>query len=302
MPNVKNASGYFAADDMDLVDLFIGSEGTLGLVSEIELRLTRLPAHIWGVMVFLPSEAASLPFVRQVRAARIKPVALEFFDSRALALLRRMKASNPAFAEIPVMPEAWNTGIYVEYHDDDESVIENGVDGLSRIFARLGGDEHATWLASDEHGMERLKAFRHHVPEAVNLTIDERRKTEPGITKLGTDLAVPDEHLENVLALYHADLDPTGLDYVMFGHIGNNHIHVNVIPSSMVQYDLGKSLYLGWARHVVAMGGTVSAEHGVGKIKTALLREMYGEAGIDQMRATRHSLDPASLLSPGNLF
>ncbi|MEI6565024.1 MAG: FAD-linked oxidase C-terminal domain-containing protein, partial [bacterium] len=93
-----------------------------------------------------------------------------------------------------------------------------------------------------------------------------------------------------------------GLEYVVFGHIGNNHLHVNILPRSLREYSLGKDLYLQWARTIIAWGGTVSAEHGVGKFKVALLREMYGAEGIRQMRAVKRSLDPAGILNPGNLF
>jgi D-lactate dehydrogenase (cytochrome) len=88
----------------------------------------------------------------------------------------------------------------------------------------------------------------------------------------------------------------------MFGHIGNNHIHVNIIPNTLAEYQNGKELYLKWAHAVVEMGGTVSAEHGVGKLKTALLREMYGENGIGEMRSVKELFDPDNLLGRGNLF
>jgi D-lactate dehydrogenase (cytochrome) len=92
------------------------------------------------------------------------------------------------------------------------------------------------------------------------------------------------------------------LEYVIFGHIGNNHVHVNIIPKDMAEYDKGKALYLTWAREVIRRGGSVSAEHGIGKLKIALLREMYGDAGIAAMRAVKASFDPEGLLNRGNLF
>ena len=89
---------------------------------------------------------------------------------------------------------------------------------------------------------------------------------------------------------------------MMFGHIGNNHVHVNILPRSLEEYQRGKALYLEWAAAVVAMGGTVSAEHGVGKLKVALLERMAGEEGIRQMRALRRAFDPAGRLGVGTLF
>ncbi|MDI6774221.1 MAG: FAD-binding oxidoreductase [Verrucomicrobiota bacterium] len=306
MPGVKNASGYFARDNMDMLDLFIGAEGTLGAVSQIEIRLFACPGAMWGLMLFFQSEPPAIEFVKQTRAEKsaynVNVAAIEFFDRHALDLLREQKKINPAFKEIPAMPVAWHTAVYVEYHADSESAVEEAATAASERFTARGGNEDATWLASDEREMERLKTFRHAVPEAVNLLIDERRKKNPEIAKLGADFAVPDAELDNVLAIYHRGLNAAGLRHVIFGHIGDNHLHVNILPDSVEEYRRGKELYLEWARAVVKIGGSVSAEHGIGKLKTALLREMCGEAGIAQMLAVKRLLDPDLLLNRGNLF
>ena len=302
MPNVKNAAGYFAADDMDMLDLFVGSEGTLGVLSEIDIRLASAPREIWGVVSFLPSLHAALSFVTRTRQAPARPAAMEYFDARSLALLRTAKRENPAFSNIPDLPEQCHTAVYVEYHGADEDAVSEAVMAMSEIMVECGGNEDAAWIASSARELERLKAFRHAVPEAVNLVIDSRRKANPELTKLGTDMAVPDDCLERIVGIYSADLEKHGLDHVMFGHIGNNHIHVNILPRNMSEYALGKELYLAWAREVVRLGGTVSAEHGIGKLKSALLREMFGERGIAEMQAVRRLLDPQSILNRGNLF
>ena len=312
LPPVKNAAGYFAEDDMDLVDLFIGSEGTLGVVVEAELALVSAPAFEWGVMAFFKSERDALIFVRLVRedivemqapVVGLRPAAIELIDSHALDLLRSKKSQYDILADIPDLPPEFHTGVYVEFHGDDEAELTDAVTTLSAIMVKCGGDENATWTAMDEREMKRLHDFRLAVPETVNLVIDERRKKEPSLTKLGTDMAVGDGDLENVMALYHSALAATPLQYVMFGHIGDNHIHVNVLPSSMEEYETGKAIYLGWAREVIHhMGGTVSAEHGIGKLKVALLKEMYGEEGVRQMRAVKQVFDPEFRLNQGNLF
>lgn len=302
MPEVKNAAGYFTQDNMDLLELFIGSEGTLGIFSEIELRLIPAPDVLWGIMTFFPSEEEAIGFVEKVRGSEYPPVAIEFFGSRALDLLRQQKKTDPAFKEIPDIPTEWHTAIYVEYHGSQEDTVEEAVAEMSEVMTACGGNEEATWAADNERKMGRLKDFRHAVPEAVNLLIDERRKREPQLTKLGTDLAVPDAALGKIMALYHKDLDEAKLKYVMFGHIGNNHIHVNIIPNNRKEYEQGKNLYLEWARTAVAMGGSVSAEHGIGKLKTALLKEMYGEDGIRQMLEVKKLFDPDMMLNVGTLF
>jgi D-lactate dehydrogenase (cytochrome) len=240
-------------------------------------------------------------FVKRVRSDPPRPAAVEFFDHDALRLLREQKKIRAAFSEIPDMPDGWHTAVYVEYHGEP-AAVEGAVMVLSEAMAACGGDADATWIASDDGAIDRMKAFRHAVPEAVNLLIDERRRQEPNLTKLGTDLAVPDQNLEAVLAMYRRGLTDAGLESVVFGHIGNNHVHVNIIPATLADYERGRALYLGWAREVVAMGGTVSAEHGIGKLKTALLREMYGEQGIREMRRVKRLFDPQWILNVGNLF
>ena len=311
IPAVKNASGYYVKEDMDLIDLFIGSEGTLGLISEIEIRLVPAPRSIWGITVFFPREDAALRFVRAVRGETTgavktpfpyRPAAIEYFNSKALELLRKQKEQNPAFAQIQELKTAYNTAIYVEYHGNSDEELHNIALSLGDLITAGGGDENNTWVARKPADMEKLLYFRHAIPESVNLLIDQRRRKEPGLTKLGTDMAVPDTELENIISLYNSKLQEKGLDSVMFGHIGNNHIHVNILPHNMAEYLEGKALYLEWAREAVRMGGTVSAEHGIGKLKTAFLEEMYGQAGIRQMASLKKIFDPKGILNPGNIF
>jgi len=302
MPDVKNSAGYFVKDNMDLIDLFIGSEGTLGVVSEIEIGLTPSPSAVWAMMAFLPGDREALEFVTEIRGGNYRPSAMEFFDVNALNLLRRMKNDNPAFKDLPEMPSSWNTGVYIEYHAGDDNEADTALEEISRIMIERGGNDETAWLATEEKEMSKLKDFRHAVPEAVNLLVDQRRKKEAGLTKLGTDFSVPDNRLEEAMEFYRGDLEREGLEYVIFGHIGNNHVHVNILPDSIAGYRRGKELYRSWARRVVEMGGSVSAEHGVGKLKKELLLEMYGEKGINEMKALKNLFDPKGILNPGNMW
>jgi len=288
---------------MDLVDLFIGSEGTLGVISEIELRLVPLPACRWAVLAFFPSDAEAVSLVMTVRslAPAERPVAIEYFDRHALDLLRDLKDAGGTVPGIPDLPANCRTALYLEYHGDELQVAD-AVGAIPARMEAVGASGEAAWIADSERELERFKLFRHAVPETVNRLIDERRKKEPEITKLGTDMAVPDTELQAILTHYRTGLDEAGLEAVMFGHIGNNHIHVNILPRTLQDYERGKDLYLQWARQVLEMGGTVSAEHGIGKFKVALLREMLGDAGIRQMRDVKRVLDPDGLLNCGNLF
>ena len=310
LPKVKSAAGYYAADDMDMLDLFIGMEGTLGVITEVELKLIPMPGAINGLTIFLPSEDAALKLVRILRGEAVegfdqiatRPVGIEFFNADALNLLRRMKTESSAFEKIPALKPQFHTAVYAEFHAETEDALEEAVMGLMETILALGGSDDDTWYATTEREIEPLKAFRHAIPEAVNLLIDQRKRDCPDLTKLGTDMSVPDERLEAAFAMYDSGLRESGLESVMFGHIGNNHVHVNILPHSMEQYERGKSLYLSWARQVVEWGGSISAEHGIGKIKVPFLALRYGEDGIAEMRALKMLFDPGTMLNPGNLF
>jgi D-lactate dehydrogenase (cytochrome) len=302
MPAVKSSAGYYVADDMDLIDLLIGSEGTLGIITEIGLRLTDRPAAINNLTVFLPNQEAAIKLVQVAREADARPVAIEFFNHDVLDLLRKAKATYPAFESIPLLKPSYHTALYMEFHADDADLIEEAVMELMETVMELGGSDDDTWFATTEREMEPIKAFRHATPEAVNLLIGERKREVPELTKLGTDMSVPDAGLVAALAMYDAGLADNGLESVIFGHIGNNHVHVNILPHDMDEYARGKELYLTWAREIVKMGGSVSAEHGIGKLKVPFLRMMYGPATIEEMRALRRLFDPDSVLNEGVMF
>jgi D-lactate dehydrogenase (cytochrome) len=104
------------------------------------------------------------------------------------------------------------------------------------------------------------------------------------------------------MALYNHDLAESGLQSVIFGHIGDNHLHVNILPRNLADYQQGKEMYMAWAREAVRLGGSVSAEHGIGKLKAGFLEIMYGADGIAEMRALKKTFDPHGILNPGNLF
>jgi len=150
--------------------------------------------------------------------------------------------------------------------------------------------------------LEKLVAFRHAIPESINRIIAERKRQHPNLTKLGSDMAVPDDKLDWVMKLYEETLTQASLEALKFGHIGDNHLHVNILPHNESEYAQGKQLFEHWAREVVAAGGTVSAEHGIGKLKHALLAELYGAPALDEMRALKRCFDPQGLLNPGNMF
>lgn len=302
MPDTKNTSGYFCRPDMDLIDLFIGSDGTLAVLTRLELALLPSPAYQWCVNAYFMEEGQAMAFVRSVRDHGQKAAAIEYFDGDALNILRRQRAENPAFSALPPVPDGAAAAVCVELHDDDRENIQNRLFELGDKLTAAGGREEDTQVARTAADVATLKFFRHAIPESVNMLIAQRKKIDPIITKLGTDMAVPDDKLEEVVALYRRGLKETGLESAVWGHVGNNHLHVNILPRNGEDYRRGKALYAQWARAVTDMKGAVSSEHAVGKSKADFLEIMYGTAHINEMRALKRVFDPRGLLGQDSLF
>ena len=294
MPLVKNAAGYFTGPGMDLIDLFIGAEGTLGVVTEAELALVRPPEVILGVIGFFGSEEHALDFVRASRGERTgddlpqlskPPLAIEYFDCRALNLLRDQKKKTGPSSEIPAMPDSAHTAVYIELPTTDAD-MEKQAEELLALLEACASSADTAWTALSPEETEKLKKFRHALPETINQRIGERAATCPGLTKLGTDFAVPDQYLAELFQLYRRTLDETKLEYLIFGHIGNNHVHINILPNNMDEYKRGKDIYQQLAQAVIKWGGTVSGEHGIGKLKRSFLELMFSEGGLKKCAAS----------------
>jgi D-lactate dehydrogenase (cytochrome) len=310
MPATKNAAGLFAARGMDLIDLFIGSEGTLGVVTEIEIVLSPRPAGILSALAFLPTDADAIALVRHARGdladaprpGAVDPIALELFDSRSLDFLRTRKNDEGAASQIPELPGDAGAGVLFEQDFADEDALMEVYEGWEELLAAHGSSMEQTWGGMEEADLEPLRALRHSLPEQVNGTIARTKAAHPEIHKIGTDIAVPAESLEEMLGVYREGFDGTGLEYVVFGHVGDSHLHVNILPRSPDELRRGKELALRFAEHAVGLGGTVSGEHGIGKLKHDFLRILYGDSGLAEMAAVKKALDPACVLNRGVMF
>jgi len=275
LPNTtKNTAGYLLSPGMDWIDLFAGSEGTLGIVVEAELELIPKPADVLAGVVFLPSDEAALHAVeswRELEGLRM----IEYFDRNSLGFLR---------TRFPEIPEHAGAALLIEQENGD---IDFWVDHAPED----------SWFAASDQDRERFRRFRHALPELVNDTMRRR-----GFLKLNTDFAVPLARNREMLSYYHAGLLEQAIDYVLFGHIGDAHLHVNVLPGSETEFQAGQELLLDFARHAVQLGGTVSAEHGLGKRKAHLLELQYTPEQIESMKQVKRRLDPGWLLNQGNVF
>jgi D-lactate dehydrogenase (cytochrome) len=301
MPHTKNTAGFFSAPRMDLIDLFIGSEGCFGVITEVTAALLGREEKI-SLVQFLRSDEQAIELVHTLRNdERIQLDFLEFYSGSALDLLRQRQIQDPKSVDMPPIPEHAGAALFFEF--SFEAMADNLDYGLlEEAIKSCGASISESWAAYENRELQRLKDFRHILPEMINAIIAERKKQYPGLHKLGTDLAVPDERLRDMWQIYCDGLETAGLEWVAFGHIGNNHIHVNILPRNESELKKGLALYEHFAAKAVEFGGTVSAEHGIGKMKIKFLELMYSPQHLKEMQAVKFALDPGRLLNPGNIF
>ncbi|MFH1137546.1 MAG: FAD-binding oxidoreductase [Pseudomonadota bacterium] len=301
MPRTKNTSGFYAAPHMDLVDLFIGSEGAFGVITAVEVGLLPWEPKC-SIIQFTASDRQALELVIRLRAdKRLKLDFLEFYSAHALDLLRDMQREDPRQVGLPPLPEQAGAAVFFELSFDP---LEPAPDyrALEETVAGAGVSLADSWAGYEARDLARFKHFRHLLPEKVTQVIAERKKIHPSIHRLSSDLAVPDEHLLDIWDLYQTRLDAAGLQWVGFGHVGNNHFHISSMPRDPEELKRGLEIYGEFAEKAVSYGGAVSAEHGIGKIKAKFLAKMFSPDQIAQMRAVKKALDPDLLLNPGNIF
>ncbi|HKR14017.1 MAG TPA: FAD-binding oxidoreductase [Pyrinomonadaceae bacterium] len=281
----KNATGYFVAPEMDAVDLFIGSEGTLGVICEIETRLLPKPEGLLSGVVFFTGEADVLALVAQVRG-HVDARALEFFDAESLNFLRQKYPAIPADAVAALFFEQETTAA------NEESVIEQWLTLLDQHHALAD-----SWFATNATDQAKLREFRHQLPVLMNEWFARYRQR-----KVSTDMAVPDDAFPGLFHLYQETLRASGLRYTIFGHIGDNHVHVNILPRDDNEGAHARELYVQFLKHAAAAGGTLSAEHGVGKLKRDYLRLFYSDPELRALAALKRTFDPHGILGRGNIF
>lgn len=325
----KHASGYYVAPEMDLIDLFIGSEGTLGVISEIEVALLPKPEGLLSGIVFFNTDENVLTFVREARAAslanrqsregevsRLGPLiekaleisdrqasqasssndstnwtidarALEYFDAESLKFLRQ---------KYETIPDAAVGAIFFEQETTpatEDSLMTEWLSLLERRNALIDD----SWFATNEHDQAKLREFRHALPVLMNEWFSRHNQR-----KVSTDMSVPDEAFPGMLRFYQDTLRTSDLRYTIFGHIGDNHVHVNILPRNDDEATEARDIYLQFLKRAAAVGGTLSAEHGIGKLKRDYLPLFYSEEHLREMATLKRAFDPAGILGRGNIF
>ena len=325
----KHASGYYVAPQMDVLDLFIGSEGTLGVVTEIELALLPRPEGLLSGIVFFVADEDLLSFVSEARAAslanrqprkeevgRLGPLmenafavstqqtnqrsagdhptnraidarALEYFDSESLNFLRQKYETIPAGAVGAIFFE--------------QETTPTAEDSLMTGWLSLLEQHHAlvddSWFGTNETDQAKLREFRHALPVLMNEWFARHNQR-----KVSTDMSVPDKAFPGMLRFYQDTLRVSNLRYTIFGHIGDNHVHVNILPRNDEEATKAREIYLQFLKRAAAVGGTLSAEHGIGKLKRDYLGLFYSEENLREMAALKRAFDPAGILGRGNIF
>jgi D-lactate dehydrogenase (cytochrome) len=330
MPNVQKLSaGYFAAPGMDLIDLFIGSEGTLGIITEVTLALTTRPPQCLAFVTFADAGVA-LAVVGQLRNAALETrrladphgldvSAIEHMDRRCLELLRedgidrQLGVTIPTAAEMAILVTlelAAGTTAEMAYDEIARAADPDAPDAPLVRFCALLADHGAledTIIAppGDAAGAAQLINLREAVPAAVNRRIGRAQQDIDGqIAKTAADTIVPFDKLTAFLTVCRDELRARGLDAAIWGHVSDGNLHPNVIPRSIAEMEQGREAILALGEAAIRLGGAPLAEHGVGRnaVKQRLLAELYGARGVDEMRRVKAVLDPEWKLSPGVLF
>jgi D-lactate dehydrogenase (cytochrome) len=309
MPDVpKLSAGYYAKPGMDLVDLFVGSEGTLGIVAEAVLRVIPLPRKCAALVTCASDEQAVAVTSALRNAARhtwrgngpLDIAAIEYMDARALGVVPdeaflRAGVARPGAGFVLLL-------VQIEMPDDEEAALA----ALAEILAESEVDKDPVLaLPGDDRGAVRMYELREAVPSSVNRHIAAvKARVHPDIHKTAGDMIVPFDRLKASIELYRRVFEAHELRYAVWGHVSDGNLHPNVVPEKLRDVEEGHEAILEMARDVMAMGGAPLAEHGVGRsaLKQRLLREMYGERGIEEMRAVKRALDPGWKLSSGVLF
>ena len=290
MPYVKNQAGYFIKDNMDLIDLFIGSEGTLGVIAKVEISVQFLAEETFDGVVFFNKESDGFNFIERIRKIlnpdNLYPTSLEFFDANSLNFIKYNYSHIPLFG----------CAVYFEQeagHKNKDKLINIWADAIKYCSGSLDN----IWFGDTPLARNKIYEFRHMLPQTINEFLRKYHQT-----KLSTDIAVPPDNFKEMYYFYKSIADGINVDYVNFGHIGENHLHFNFLPRTDSSHHKAQNILRKFAMKTVSLGGTISAEHGIGKIKRQYLEIMYGEKSIREMALLKKYFDPYFILGRDNIF
>jgi len=273
----KSAAGY------DLTRLFVGSEGTLGVITEVALRLHPVPQAISSAVCAFPSLEAAVRTVIIAIQSGIPVARIELLDD---VMMRGINAyARLDYAENPTL--------FFEFHGTEAGVAEQAA--MLGEIAREHGGLAFRWATRPE---ERSKLW-----QARDNTLYAGMALRPGSRALITDVCVPISRLAACIVETRRDIDSSGLVVPIVGHVGDGNFHLLVLvkPGDAAELERAERLNERLVHRALAMGGTCTGEHGIGTGKIAFLQAEHGES-VDVMRALKAALDPLGLMNPGKIF
>lgn len=296
MPEIKHAAGYYLKNGMDLIDLFIGSEGTLGFIYDAKLRLLDIPNELIGLIIFFKDKVEMLEFLNETRDisitnfdknGKISARLIEYFDKNSLKILKN---------HYPQLPDGVHSAIWVEQEVENSDIVDDYLEKWLNLIEKHCSLFEETWTALTDSEHIEFAKFRHKLPEEVYENLANKN-----IQKIGTDTAIESSLFNDYYDYLYRELDLLELDYIVFGHIGNSHLHANIFYQNDDEMKKAKDFYKRLITQTVELKGTVSAEHGIGKIKKEYLEIMYSDK-LSEMKKIRKVIDKNLILGEGNLF
>lgn len=272
----KSSAGY------DLTALFVGSEGTLGLITELTLKLHGQPEAVMTAIAAFPSVAAAVDCVIATMQLGLTPARIEFLDERTVAACNAYSRLT-----LPFAPQ-----LLVEFHGHPEGLAED-VARFRSVAADFGADG-LDW-ADKQEDRSRLWCARHAAYRAI-------LASRPGAKAVVTDVCVPISRLAEAVEETRADIAAAGIPGPILGHVGDGNFHAILLvdPSRPAEVVIAKALAHRMAERSLRLGGTITGEHGVGFGKLGLMQAEHG-AGWQVMGAVKAALDPLNLMNPGKL-
>jgi D-lactate dehydrogenase (cytochrome) len=274
----KSSAGY------DLTRLFVGSEGTLGVITEVTVRLYPQPEAVSAAVCAFPSMGEAVQTVIETIQLGVPVARVEFVDALAIRAINRH--SNLSFIESPTL--------FFEFHGTDASVKEQA-ERVESLAAEHAGSGFA-WATRPEE-RSRLWNARHNAFFAM-------LQLKPGCRAVTTDVCVPISRLAECVVQTEDDLRGSPLPCPIVGHVGDGNFHVAMLidPAKPDELAEAERLNRRVVERALAMGGTCTGEHGIGLHKMDFLIEEHGADAVDAMRAIKHALDPRNLMNPGKIF
>ncbi len=274
----KSSAGY------DLTRLFVGSEGTLGVMTEITLKLYPLPEAISAAVCHFPSVDAAVRTTIQVIQLGVPIARCELLDAHAV---RAVNAHDHlGLREAPML--------LMEFHGSAAGVQEQA-QVVQDIAAELGG-EGFEWATTPE-ARTRLWTARHHAYLSA-------LQTRPGCRAVTTDCCVPISRLAECIDATVAEVDASGLPYFIVGHVGDGNFHVGYLidPAQPTERETAERLNRQLVARALRLEGTCTGEHGIGLHKMGFLLDEAGAGGVALMREIKRALDPRNIMNPGKIF